>query len=328
MVFGRANVQNESSFWQRLWANPALNWGCEIAPSAVSLVRCGRSSRIEAAALAPLPTGAMEVSPLRENVLRPEEVRQALAECVESLGRSAQASPINIAMVIPDQCARLFFLDFDSLPEKPSEAVPLLRWRLKKSVPFDVESASLSYAATRRDGQWQVLAVVAQAAIVRQYEMLAESVGLKPRFVTLSTLGTLGLMPDLQGAAAGRSVLLAKYSPPQLTTAIVHDGSVCLFRTVPAGSAADGTITPKQVLESVYPSVAYFQDNYSATLDGAYLCGLGESLPAIEEALAGELRLMVLPLPELRVSLPGWDWLQSEQYLSALLGVVQGRRRR
>ena len=48
-------------------------------------------------------------------------------------------------MVIPDTAVRVFVLDFDTLPAAPAEAIPVLRFRLRKMVPFDVEHAGLSY---------------------------------------------------------------------------------------------------------------------------------------------------------------------------------------
>ncbi len=47
--------------------------------------------------------------------------------------------------VVPDTAVRVFVLDFDSLPARASEAIPVLRFRLRKMVPFDVEHAGLSY---------------------------------------------------------------------------------------------------------------------------------------------------------------------------------------
>ena len=78
-----------SGFWRRVWTNPTLEWGCEISPEGVCLTRWEAGSRgLGTAAWRPLPSGAMEVSPLRENLLQPELVRQALSGCLESLGRS------------------------------------------------------------------------------------------------------------------------------------------------------------------------------------------------------------------------------------------------
>jgi type IV pilus assembly protein PilM len=312
--------------------NPGLSWGCEISPSSVCLARWGEAQRMESVAVKPLEEGAVEVSPLHENVQRPDEVRQALAACLASQGHTvplASGRGRDTALIVPDQAARVFFLDFDSLPQHASEAIPLVRWRLKKSVPFDIEDSTVAYFARRREAQWAVVAVVSPHAIIRQYESLAESAGLKPRLLTLSTLATLGLLPAPAGDAGpgSPSVLVAKYSPPAFTTAIVHDGSLCLFRSVSIGRAT-GEVSMTELREAIYPAVAYFQDNYGGTLETAYLCGLGESTAAIAESLAQELHLASVPLlAESALPRSGWDGAQLDRNLAAVAGLFRQRRR-
>lgn len=329
--------------WRRIWMNPALTWGCEISPAGVSLARWeAGSSGLEAAAWRPLSEGAVVVSPLRENVQRPEEVREALTGCLEALGRPAgvrsSARSTDVALVIPDQAARLFFLDFDSLPHRAADALPLMRWRLKKSVPFDIETSVVSYFADRRQGKWQVVAVVLPEVIIRQYEALAEGLGLKPRFVTLSTLGSLGLVPASlsEAHAAGeqetwqgnKSFLVAKCSPPWFTTAIVREGSLCLFRTTSIGDGEQTFTSLAEVLEAIYPSLAYFQDNYGVPLDRAYLCGFGGDTGSMAESVANELHLSAAPLlREQAAPVAGWDRFHAEQHLAALLGIAGEQRR-
>ena len=98
----------------------------------------------------------------------PEEVRQALTGCLESLGRmggtQSSSHTADIALAIPDQAARVFFITLDVLPTQPSQAIPLIRWKLKKSVPFDIDASTISYLAHRQADEWQVLAVVSPAA--------------------------------------------------------------------------------------------------------------------------------------------------------------------
>jgi type IV pilus assembly protein PilM len=329
-----------SRLWRRVRMNPGLEWGCEISPSGVTLARWnGAASGSGTAAWRPLAPGAIEVSPVRENLLRPEDVRQALAGCLESLGRSATASSsphaVNIALAIPDQSARVFFLTFDQFPSQPSQAVPLIRWKLKKSVPFEIDASTVSYVAHRAAAEWEVLTVVSPADIIRQYESVPESMGLKPRFVTLSTLGALGLVSSAMesqgiGAAAG-SYLLAKYSPPWLTTTILHEGSVRLFRTVPIGSNGAAGLPPnslREILETVHPSVAYFQDNFGRPLERAYLCGLGELSGTIADSLTTELNLKASRLlEESAPAVAGMDPPLAERHLAALMGISRVRRR-
>lgn len=331
-----AHGHGMARLWRRLWMNPPLTWGCEVSPSGVSVARWqAGSAGLEAAAWRPLPEGAVVVSPLHENVQAPEEVRHALEGCLESLGRGTRMAGVAEAvLVVPDQAARLFFLNFEALPRRTAEAIPLLRWKLKKSVPFDIESSVISYLARHHKGQWEVIAVVSPEGIIRQYEEAVESVGLKPRFVTLTTLASLGLIPASleEGAGAqpsngGESVLLAKYSAPWFTTAIVHDGSLCLFRTVSTGKGAGGPASLTEVLEAIYPSVAYFQDHFGAPLKQAFLCGMGENAAAISDSLASELHLLARPLVgERGAPAVGWDSLQAERHLAALLGIVREQR--
>lgn len=331
-----------SRLWRRVRMNATLRWGCEISPSGVTVARWnGAGSEPVSAAWRPLAPGAVEVSPVRENLIRPDEVRQALAGCLESLGRigSAQSSPrpVDIALVIPDQAARVFFLDFDEFPTPPAQAIPLIRWKLKKSVPFDIDTSTISYVARRLAAEWQVLAVVSPEAVVQQYEALPESMGLKPRFVTLSTLGSLGLVDEAEATAqnsasepAAASYLLAKYSPPWLTTTILHERSVRLFRTNPIG--ANGAAGPprdslQEILEAIHPSAAYFQDNFGQPLERAYFCGLGDLSDRIADSLLNDLNLQTRHLlQESAPGMTGWDQPQAERYLAALMGIARARR--
>jgi len=232
------------------------------------------------------------------------------------MGEGSRERAVDAALVIPDQAARVFMLDFDSLPAKPAEALPLIQFRLKKSVPFDVESSTLSYCARELNGKTEVVVVVLPHAVVAQYEEVLLRTGLRPRLVTLSSLAALGLV---NGAAPSGSLLLAKYSPPWFTTVIARHGSLALFRTVPL---APGPLLRSQTLEALYTSIIYFQDNFGAPLDGALLCGLGAETEAIAEAVEREMKVSARPLlGELRggAALPP---AEADEYFSALMGVA------
>ncbi|MGH9784364.1 MAG: hypothetical protein ACRD88_09275, partial [Terriglobia bacterium] len=141
--------------WRRLWNSPWPSIGCEISQTGVSAARWSwNTGRLEAASGKPLPEGAIEASALRENIRNLEPVREALGAALESIGVSrrpdSSARPTDVILVIPDQAARLFLFTLDTFPQRPAEALSLVQWRLKKSVPFDIESAAISYRAQRR----------------------------------------------------------------------------------------------------------------------------------------------------------------------------------
>lgn len=324
-------------WWGGLWRTPLPTLGCEIADAGISIARWSRSSRsLDAAVWKPIPPGTMEASPLRDNILELEPVQRALAEALTSLGISSAAAlrkPVEAVLVIPDQAARLFVLHFETFPERWSEGLPLVKWRLKKSLPFDVESAAISYVVQRSDAGLQVIAVAAPHRIVKQYEVMARQFGLRPRQVILSTLAALGLAGNgnsspsvMEGKPSGgiAGVLIAKFSPPWFTTAILQGDALRLFRTVALPAGADGLLAPADVLGSVYPSIAYFQDNFQGTVARGYLCGLGENSASIAAALEQELALPTSPLvTELGGLVSGMDPPSAERHFAAMLGIAR-----
>ena len=214
----------------------------------------------------------------------------------------------------------------------------MVKWRLKKSVPFDIESAAVSFFAQPSGGQWQVAAVATSRAVIRQYEELAAAFGLQARNITLSTLAALELLPEgrLGGATSSSNAvnqLVAKYSPPWLTIVIMQGEFLRLFRTLSLTSGNSGSISAEEVLEALVPSLAYFQDTFSANLDRVYLCGMGgmthagETGAHVAEALAKELQITAQPLVD---SVPGsveMDSHLTERNFSGLMGMAQGQAR-
>ena len=69
--------------------------------------------------------------------------------------------------------------------------------------------------------------------------------------------------------------------------------------------------------------MAYFQDNFGGQLGRAYLCGLGDSSPALAELLQREFHLEVAPLGgNGSPGVAGLEASQQERYFSGLTGVL------
>src|SRR6266568_8845642 len=70
----------------------------------------------------PLPPGTISVSPLRDNILMPDE----LAAAVRALS-PANGKRKDTALILPDYCARVAVLDFDKFPSDSKEQLSLVR---------------------------------------------------------------------------------------------------------------------------------------------------------------------------------------------------------
>ena len=175
----------------------------------------------------------------------------------------------DVALLLPDPVIRVFVQHFDQFPRSPQEAIPMLRWKLKKSVPFEADETVISYMrqAPREDGV-DVVTALARLRIVREYEALAEAVGLNPGVVMSSSLAAITLLDD------HHATLLARVSGPALTTAIVRDGVLCGYRCTefPAHGIA---LTPQMLLEEIFPVAAYYQDTWREGIQSVRVAGLG-----------------------------------------------------
>ncbi len=104
------------------------------------------------------------------NVADRVAVIAALRRCLEAVGMRANARNSDLTLVIPDAAVRVLLLDFDALPSKLSEALPIVRFRLKKLVPFDTDDAMVSFQTLSTSRSMiRVLAVTTPRDVLSEY---------------------------------------------------------------------------------------------------------------------------------------------------------------
>ena len=254
----------------------------EIAAPHVAIARwAGASGHLEGVAAEIIPSGSVMPSPVETNITQPDAVRAVLRRIFDRV----EPGNAPIALLVPDPVVRVFILPFDTLPRRSSDALPLLRWRLKKSVPFDVDDTVVSsMRQVGRDGGLEVLTAVARQPIVREYEALIESLGARPGVVLSSTLAALPLL-DERGAT-----LMVRLCGKNLTTVIVLGANLCVYRSTEVRADA-AALEPQAMLDEVFPAVAYYQDSWGSTVDRAHLSGFGARESVFSQALSEELKI-------------------------------------
>ena len=197
----------------------------------------------------------------------------AIRRAMESIDVRANSRGADLTIVIPDAAVRVLLLDFDALPTKLSEALPIVRFRLKKLLPFEADDAMVSYQVMSSSrSSVQVLAVAIPRDVLQEYETAVREAGFDPGAVLPSTLAALA------GLAAGEPSLVVNASHAGITTAITRDSVLLLHRSVdlqaqPAG--IDATVPPQleqrssddlanEIAQAVSVAVAYFEDTLSA----------------------------------------------------------------
>src|SRR5579864_8153459 len=121
---------------------PRPRIACEVSAGRIVAARAAdHGNNLEAATVAALPPGLVTPGLQQANVADSATLVPALRDSLTAVaGRSR-----DVCLIIPDASARVMLLDFDTIPEKPADADAVVRFRLKKSLPFDVEQASVSF---------------------------------------------------------------------------------------------------------------------------------------------------------------------------------------
>lgn len=263
-------------------SNVVLPLACEITPSRVIAAR-GSSRTIDSASARSLSAGAVVPGLTGDNVVRPEELRNVLEEVLTTVAGHGR----DITVVLPDSVVRVVLLDFETLPDKYQDAEGVIRFRLKKSLPFDIDKALLSYDVRRTSGGVKVVAAVAQPTVIEQYEAAFRAAGYEPGVVLPSSLAALGAVE------ADRPTLVLKVDAETTTVTIVDQNQLLLFRTLEGGAKA---VTGERIAEDVYPSLVFLQDNYGLSVERVLIAGVpsaSEIAPVLEQQTGAKVKDLV-----------------------------------
>ncbi|MES2391070.1 MAG: hypothetical protein V4555_05485, partial [Acidobacteriota bacterium] len=218
---------------------------CEIMPQGIVAARSAiAGSPLTAIAKVDLPTGAISPSLKPGNIVDRVQVTAAFKRALEAVGMKPNTRDADISIILPDAAVRVLLLDFDALSSKITEALPIIRFRLKKLLPFDADEAMLSFQvmSSGKSGV-RVLAVAVPRDVLSEYETVAREAGFEPGAVLPSTLAALAALDD------DSSALLVNANPLGVTTAIVRSGIVLLHLSVDLQQSAQPTAAPSALYD-------------------------------------------------------------------------------
>jgi type IV pilus assembly protein PilM len=224
---------------------------CEVRPEGVVAARAEDASAVlSAVARVDLADGVIvpqlrggaasanqNGTPTIASALASAADRAALVAAIRKALEGVALRAREVTLVVPDAAVRVLLLDFDALPSKSAEALPVVRFRLKKLLPFDADDAAVSYQVmSSSKAGVRVVAVAMPREVLAEYEALVREAGFEPGAILPSTLAALAGLPE-----GDTPVLLVNAGLQGVTTAIVKAGVLLLHRTVDLGAdmAAD-----------------------------------------------------------------------------------------
>ena len=238
---------------------------CEVTRDRVIAARASdKLPRIELFTSRQLPEGAVNPGLNGPNVLDAAALRTAISGALQAVGGGSK----DVIVIVPDASIRTLLLDFDALPAKPEEVEPVIRFRLKKSLPFDVDDAVVSYEITRGNGNVRVVAAVSPRSIIEEYEAAFRAEGYLPGVVLSSSVAALGII-DGQ-----RPTLVLKVDANNITITAAEKQELRLIRTLDNPRGPD--VTASELAEGVLPSIVFFEDTFAARIEQIYVGGVAQ----------------------------------------------------
>ena len=256
---------------------------CEIRPEGVIAARSGKRHGEMVAAFAPINEGSVAAGLKVPNLVNTPAVRTALESALESVSATKE-----VTLVVPDAAARVLLLDFDELPTKRQEALPVVRFRLRKMVPFDVENAAVSYQVMAQKGdQLSVLVTVMPGDVLEEYETVVREAGYEPGVVLPCTLAAAAAMES------DSALLMVNRSGGSVTTAVTQGPEMLLHRSMDL--PAEPQAREEEMAQAVITALAWYEDTLKRLPSTMFYAGAGGASAAEQSRWAS----LVQPAPKL-----------------------------
>jgi Tfp pilus assembly PilM family ATPase len=236
----------------------------------------------------PLPAGLLQDSFTEPNI---SDIPEFAARVRGLLGNTRGT---RLSVTLPDFVARVQVLDFDSAP-KMNETEQMLRWRLKKILPFEIDLATLrwqylgKFQANEKE-QHRYLASIIKTEILSQYRTALAEAGVNAERLGLASFSVWNLFRAnvLKELGAEANFALVNLAAGKLSVVIFHEGSPHFMRLKDLGkmdgSSEDGRMDIIRVLRELNASLVYYRENFSsAPMKTVYISGDAGGMESLAE---------------------------------------------
>src|SRR5215831_791237 len=222
--------------------------------SAARIETRGGAPVVQVHASEALPAGALVPSLTAANIINRQVLATALERVLEQVGR-----PRRIGLVVPDLVAKVSLVRFEHVPTRSADLDQLVRWQVRKTAPFPIEEAQVSYVpgAKSADGR-EFIVSLARRAIVEDYESLCAAAGAHAGIVDLATFNVINAALASMLTASAGDWLLVHVAADYASIAILRGADLIFFRN----RATDGEGTLADV---VHQTAMYYEDRLQGT---------------------------------------------------------------
>jgi len=264
--------------------------GIDLRSDEMSLVRLSDKRKpleIDLSFVAPLAPGLLHFQMLEPNILDEEGFSKAVESALLRAGLGGRK---RIALSIPDHLARIAVMELPDPPRSSAELVEFLKFRMKKSLPFDVERARVAFE--RLPGEAPTfLTGVMHEAVVSQYEDVFTRLGFHVGLVLPASVSLLQLLRPLarRELAPGADYFFVNAERDYFSVSLVRDRDLPALTRTLGLRAQDGVeriYGEEDLLQEIIPTAIYYREKLSGqSLARVYYRSLRPDLVHLREIL-------------------------------------------
>jgi Tfp pilus assembly PilM family ATPase len=228
--------------------------------TALSVTVQAGSLAISGHAFQPLPAGAVTPALNAVNVHDAGALSAAIGTALDS----CSPRPRRVALVLPDSVGKVSLVRFEKIPGRSLDLEQLIRWQVRKTAPYRIEDAQVSWAPGLGlpGGGREFIVTTARRDIIESYEAACAGAGAQAGLVDLATTNLVNAALAVQGTSSPSSVpragapsdwLLVHVTEDDGTLAVVRGSALVFFSH--RGAASDDDLT-----ELVHQTAMYHED--------------------------------------------------------------------
>ena len=287
-------VRTRTNPGARWLASPPPSVSVEIAQSHVTVLALSESGServISGYAVEPLPAGVVTAELNAPNV----HDHAALVATLKTALQKVAARARRVALVVPDTSAKVSLIRFEKVPARAQDLDQLIHWQVRKTAPFRVEDAQVSWIpGIAIDGGGREFVVsMARRDVIQSLENACAAAGVHAGLVDIASFSLINAQLAATGTSGG-DWLLVHVSADSVTLAVVRGGDLVFYRNRALGAESDLT-------DLVHQTSMYHEDRLGGggfsrvVLAGASMAGADQAerlRRGIEQRVGGRVELV------------------------------------
>lgn len=302
--------------------------GLDLRAGELSLARLAEkrgTAVLDLCLTSPLPPGCLHLGMLEPNIRDGETLHQVVDSL---LLRTGTANAKRLALTVPDYLARVFVIDLPEAPRSSTETIEVLKFRLKKLLPFESDDARVAYERLPGSSPTYLTGVMHEA-VVSQYEDFFTDMGFHVGLVLPASVSLLRVLRPLakKSLSPGADYFFVNVEREYFTVSLVRElGVPVLIRTLGRREAEGPPLEygEDDLIQDIIPTAIYYREKLGGTsLERVYYRSLRPDLLHLRDILEDQFEAPTEPL-NLMGAVPIAKDLQIDAALADSVGPAAG----